>query len=81
MSRQRLAGRLVGLTFALGLAASACLFMPRPASALPASSSECEYYSDATYTTQVGYRYISCNGQTTRWGVTTSYSICTVDRC
>lgn len=31
------------------------------------------YYSDATYTTEVGWRYIGCNGRGTTTGITSPY--------
>ena len=31
------------------------------------------YYSDATYTTEVGWRYIGCNGRATTTGITSPY--------
>jgi hypothetical protein len=31
------------------------------------------YYSDATFTTAVGERYMQCNGGVYRWGVVTQY--------
>lgn len=45
------------------------------AKGLPQYGGEVEYYSDGTYTTQVGYWFYSCQGQfpTTTWGVTSAY--------
>ncbi len=47
--------------------------------ALPACSSTTEYYSDATYTTQVGFKSILCNGQVVRGGTVTSFKINYID--
>jgi hypothetical protein len=63
------------------LAASFVLTAPRPASALPSQTCDCEYYSDATYTNQVGEKIIFCNGGVSRWGSTTSYVQCYCDPC
>lgn len=46
---------------------------------LPACSSTTEYYSDATYTTQVGFKSILCNGQVVSGGTVTSYKITYID--
>jgi len=55
---------------ALLLAALAALLLTRPeraACTLPACASEREFYSDATFTTQVGDYNVTCQG-VTRWG-------------
>jgi hypothetical protein len=51
------------------------------AAALPGSSVEIEYYTNATYTVQCGYKYISCNGQTFRSGCITSFKISYSEPC
>lgn len=43
-------------------------------SAMPCYEVEHEYYSDATYTTQVGWKYITCSG-THSWGTVTIYKV------
>lgn len=62
-------------------ATSFVLTSPRTASALPASSCLCTYYSDSSYTTEVGERDVYCNGQRFSWGVTSPYPICDCERC
>ena len=50
--------------------------MMRPArstAVLPACSSETQYFSDATLTTQVGEKFIYCNGQVVTNGTITSF--------
>ena len=47
--------------------------------ALPACSSTTEYYSDANYTNQVGFKSILCNGQVIRGGTVTSFKITYID--
>ena len=34
-----------------------------------------EFYTDGTYTELCGQRFYHCNGQTSRWGCLTAYSI------
>lgn len=63
------------------LAASFVLTAPRTASALPAASCDCIYYSDASHTTEVGEREVFCNGQQFRWGTTSAYADCACDPC
>lgn len=47
--------------------------------ALPNCASTTEYYSDGTYTTQVGFKSILCNGQVIRGGTVTSFKIVYLD--
>jgi hypothetical protein len=42
---------------------------------LPSHSSETDYYSDDTFTEQVGVKYVTCNGPIYREGETTSWWI------
>jgi hypothetical protein len=42
---------------------------------LPSNSSETYYYSDGTFTEEVGYRYVTCNGPIYRGGVTSQWWI------
>jgi nitrate/TMAO reductase-like tetraheme cytochrome c subunit len=74
--------RLLGAILALALTAGT-LFLgaPRKAEALPSESCFCSYYSDSTYTTQVGEYDVYCNGQHTSWGVRTQYVDCACDPC
>jgi hypothetical protein len=39
----------------------------------PQYSTWVTYYSDATYTVEIGYRYIQCNGTGTLYGSSSSY--------
>lgn len=41
-------------------------------SAMPCHEVEHNYYSDATYTNQVGWKYLTCHG-TYSWGIITQY--------
>jgi len=43
--------------------------------AYPRYSKEIVYYSDASYTTEVGVGYIYCNGRSTLEGTSTQYRI------
>jgi hypothetical protein len=45
----------------------------RSTTMLPRCSSETDYYSDATLTTQVGEKFIYCNGQVITNGTITSF--------
>lgn len=57
---------------ALRLFAAACLLVPS-VKATAVSYCEWTYYSDATYTTIVGERIRTCQGQLYAWGVVTSF--------
>ena len=46
-----------------------------PAAALPDHEINWTYYSDATYSYEVGGWTISCSGNGGRWGVRTEYAI------
>ena len=49
------------------------------ASAVPTHEIEWAWYSDATHTTQVGGRIVTCNGGAgDQWGVVTAYAVRTV---
>lgn len=59
----------------LGLVAVAIVFLPaQKADALGQYEFEAWYFSDNTYTEQVGYRYMSCEGYNEHWGDTTAYA-------
>jgi hypothetical protein len=45
------------------------------AHALPANEIETNYYTDATYTNEAGYTFLSCQGSTYREGKTSLYRI------
>lgn len=51
------------------------------AEARPLNSMDCVYYSDASYTTDVGWTYFDCNGNFTRSGTTSEYRECFSDCC
>ena len=55
----------------LGLFASA--FATGPADARPTHAREFIYYSSPTYTTEVGYRYVDCDGTIYMQGQKTQY--------
>ena len=63
------------------LVASFVLTAPRTASALPAGSCYCIYYSDASETTEVGGRDVTCSGQSYHWGTTSAYKECDCESC
>ena len=51
------------------------LLAPTTAEAVPSYGTHVKYYSDASYSTQVGYRYYNCEGVLqSEWGVTSCYS-------
>jgi Family of unknown function (DUF6289) len=52
-----------------------------PASARPCNSILKEYYSDATYTVQIGEQYWPCIGQPTQWGTTSEFKIVSIEEC
>jgi hypothetical protein len=66
--------------FTLILAVAVALSPVRQASSQPCYEVEHEYYSDATYTNQVGYKYIYCGG-THSWGYVTQYKIVITGDC
>jgi hypothetical protein len=43
--------------------------------------SRCSFYSDATYTVEVGEAYYTCYGTRVLFGSTSSYKICDYDYC
>jgi hypothetical protein len=67
----RLVARLIVLV-ALLCAAAFTLSNSQNASALPCHEVTTYFYSDATHTTEVGERYVTCYGVTT-YGTVTSY--------
>lgn len=56
-------------------------FYTDDAYALPANEVDIFYYSDATYTTNVGERDLLCSGHLYKWGTTSDYSITTTLSC
>jgi Family of unknown function (DUF6289) len=73
--------KLFLLLCAIALAAGASIMAPQTAAALPAQSCLCNYYSDASYTNQVGEWDVYCNGHIVHWGSRTVYSICDCCTC
>jgi hypothetical protein len=77
--------RRLSPTAARGLALIAALLLlvlsltvlaPPRAEALPACGTHYKYYSSASLTTQVGYRYYTCQGVlASSWGTVTIYKI------
>jgi hypothetical protein len=59
----------------LGLVALVIVFRPAPkAEAMPIAEFEADYYSDATFTQQVGWLYRACGNGSQHWGVVTAYA-------
>jgi len=56
-------------------------FSTNPASARPCFSLLKEYYSDATYSVEVGEQYWPCVGQPTQWGTTSAFMISSTEGC
>lgn len=55
--------KTITLALAIGAAGTAAVFAPQPAEALPSNIVERYYYSDATFTTEVGYMLVTtCSG-------------------
>ena len=76
MFKPTLKGALKGAAVAVAVLAGT---IGGAASAVPTHEYEWAWYSDATYTTQVGGRYVTCNGgRGDRWGVVTEYAVMTV---
>ena len=65
---------VIGIAFATS-------FKNDSVSARPCFSLLKEYYSDATYSVQVGEQYWPCIGQPSQWGTTSSYMISSTDDC
>lgn len=72
---------------ALALLAASTIFVTAPAEASPVTSQglvvvETKFYSDATYTLQVGYKLLDqCSGDVETWGTLTTYKIQTRTSC
>ena len=58
------------------LAATFSMGTTQKAEALPPVSTDCTYYSDASYTTEVGWIYVACNGRRYSSGTTSPYKLC-----
>lgn len=77
LSRVKRPFALAALALTLVLASS--FFWPSKVGSTPASvcnpqySTWVTYYSDATYTVEIGHRYIQCNGQGTLDGSSSVY--------
>jgi hypothetical protein len=69
-------------TFLLSATASALIGGLSPlAGALPANEVETTYFKDATFSTEVGYSLLSCNGGHVRSGKTSRYSVRSTTPC
>lgn len=66
---------------ALTVGAATGLLAGGPATAVPMNMIYTVYYSDATYTEEVGEKYLSCQGKTFIYGVVTAYKIVTTEGC
>lgn len=73
--------KLFLLLCAVAFAAGASFMAPRTVAALPSQSCLCDYYSDGTYSTQVGEWDVYCNGYIYHWGTRTSYAFCDCEYC
>ncbi|HRC87897.1 MAG TPA: DUF6289 family protein [Thermoanaerobaculia bacterium] len=71
---------LLGLAAVSLLVVALLMAIPRPAHAVPAVGLH-KYYSDATYTVQVGQLRVFCNFTTSGWGVLTNYEKYTPTSC
>lgn len=69
---------LVTMFFAFAFSTT---FINPTTSARPCSSILKEYYSDATYSTQIGEQYWPCVGQPTQWGATSAFKIVSTEGC
>lgn len=74
LKRRSIRTLLAVVVFTLVLAAAIALSPARKACALPCHEVEHDYYSDDTYTTQVGVRYVTCSGVYT-YGTVTIYVV------
>lgn len=59
--------------FVLVLALLGGTLLTHTADALPDHATRTTYYSDATYSTAVGHRFVLCNGATGQFGTTSPY--------
>lgn len=68
--------RFVHLALAVAILTSGFIIAPpEPVTAMPERQLFCTYYSDATYTTVVGERWVSCTGVILT-GTRTAYEEC-----
>jgi len=56
-------------------------FFADDAYALPPNEVDRIYFSDATYTVEVGERLLLCNGHLYSWGIVTSYKLVYTEPC
>jgi hypothetical protein len=63
------------------IAAAFVVTAPQSASAIAGGNTYCEYYSDGTYTTQVGWCGPDCCGNFSCSGEQTKYKICGAFNC
>lgn len=76
--RLRLGAFAVLLALAVGFGYGFCV---EDAYALPVNEVDRIYFSDATYTVEVGERLLLCNGHLYSWGIVTSYKIVYTEPC
>jgi hypothetical protein len=57
------------------------LYLPIAEASAPRYSSDCTFYSDASYTTEVGGDSFSCGRQYSQWGSYSDYKLCSFDCC
>ncbi len=69
-----IASVILGITFSIALTNN-------PASAKPCFSLLKEYYSDATYSVEVGEQWWPCVGQPSQWGTTSQFMISSTEGC
>lgn len=76
------AGRRLRLLLGVAvlLAATVLVAVPQPMRA-GGTAFVCDYYSDASFTAQVGERTRDCAGNRTSWGVTSAFVDCITDAC
>jgi hypothetical protein len=56
-------------------------FTNKPAAARPCFSLSKDYYSDASFSVQVGNQYWPCVGQPSQWGVVTQFMDSSTEEC
>ena len=76
MNRSKIALYAASAAIAIGAG-----FAAVSVTAAPPTMIETTYYSDATLTNPVGYRFRACNGRTTTRGTVTPYKEVTAEPC
>ena len=78
--RRRILFTILMVSVILGIAFSTSL-TNQPASSKPCFSILKEYYSDATYSEQIGEQYWPCVGQPSQWGTISEFKIVSTEGC